>query len=36
MHVCPTALRVGDENQALAADSGSLLAPSSLLARLTV
>ena len=27
MHVRPTALPVGDENQALAADSGSLLAP---------
>ena len=27
MHVRPIALLVGDENQALAADSGSLLAP---------
>ena len=27
MHVRPTALLVGDENQALAAESGSLLAP---------
>ena len=36
MHVRPTALLGGDENQSLAAGSGSLLRPRSLPARLTI